>query len=213
MNKHEDFNKDQIKPVLSDLHIAHGSLTSLLYTLNEYVTLLEEIITIVNRTGKITHAIIIKIDKNVYYILNELNISVNKSVTLNNYGIARQKIFDRLEGGITYKYKLNNGCLFDNPEIYPFDNIIINVKYRTIKIGDIDVQLSDESDYFPDNTESGYIPDPDLSDAENVILLINKIKIEETKTKLITAIINNYLKNVDFIIEVTNVNIKHFNLF
>ena len=134
MNKYEEFNEEQIKPVLSDLHIGHSAIKGMLNTLDEYISLLEEIIAIIVRAGKITHPTIIKMDKNVAYILNELFISISKSVTLNNFGIGRQKIFDRLKSGVTYRYKLQNGCLAENPEVYDFDDITIDVNHRILTV-------------------------------------------------------------------------------
>lgn len=210
MNNYEKFNIDQISPVLSDLNIAKSAINSIINILNDYISSLNDCVNITIALGKVNESIINKIDKNVEYTMTQLNISVNESVTLNIYTFNKQPIFNRMHTGIIYRYKLKNGCLFENINKYDFESIYVDLNYNIFKFDSIEYFLSSSSNYFE---SFDFLTDPSAIDEDYVNILINKISLEKDNMLLLLSYLNNYLLKLNYVIDVTNQNIKQFHLF
>lgn len=148
-NRYSEFNIDQLIPILTDMTIAKNIINNMMNSLSDYRDSIYEIIKDLTESGNISDEIKIKIDKNVQSIMNELNSTINQAVTFKSVGSNREKLFERLKRGITYKYKLDNGIIVENPELLKFDVIRIDPRFRKIEIGNNIFQLTDSVDCNP----------------------------------------------------------------
>lgn len=215
-NQYSNFNVDQLIPVINDLKLAQIIVKKIMDSLSEYYESLYEIQNEIKESGSLTNEIKAKIDKNVICLLNELSSNLNQMVAFKNVGTRKEKLFERLKRGITYKYKISNGSIVENPELLTFDVLRVNSIHRTLEIGNKIYQFSDSSDYAPDGGNDSCFTDAAmdlLSEANIAMGCVKKFQTEKEKVLSMQAFLDVLLSTIDFGYESIITDIIHFNLF
>lgn len=220
-NPYSDFNIDQLVPILSDLTLAKTIINDMTCSLSEYKDSIYEIIAELKEASCVSDEIKAKVDKNVMSVLNDLNVNSNKTITLKNFGSKKVHLFERLARGISYKYKMCNGIVSENPELFKFDLICVDIMHRRIKVGDKSFQFSDSTDLFPDcSYDNPYNPydNYDCNDENHcpekvVKCFIKKLEVEIEKVLLLLSYLDVVSFSIKYTIDVINTDVLHFNLF
>lgn len=216
-HKYENFNIDQLVPILTDINLAKTIIVNMVQSLNEYIESLYEILNELKESGVISDEIKAKMDKNVTAILNDLSSIINQNVSFRNLGTKKEKLFERLKRGISYKYKLANGAVTENPELLKLDVIKIDSIHRTLEVGSEIFQFSDSSDYIPLSSDmSNFLPtlsNIQITQEETIANILEKIQIEISKTLIIQAYLDIVGSCVEYILKTIITDVYHFNLF
>lgn len=215
INKYSNFNIDQLVPILSDLFLAKMSVSNMILSVGEYMTNLYDLINELKTSNKITDEFKFKIDKNVEMVLNSLSTDINQKVGFKNLGTKKEKLFERLQRGISYKYKLSNGFIAENPKLIEIDVVRIDVIHRTIEIGTKIFQFSDSSDYVPHFGSSSCVPyyGNDMSGDCLVKLVLKNLNNEIKKSLTIQAFLDILVDTTSLCSQSIKLDIITFNLF
>lgn len=213
-NKYFEFNSDQVIPIVNDLNLAKKIIQKILCSLDEYVDSLHQIQNQIKNCSFLSDEIKVKIDKNVTCLLINFDINLNQMIEFKNFGGKKEKIFDRLKRGISYKYKLCNGSIVENPELLKFDVLRIDCIHRTLEIGNKIFQFSDSSDYIPDGgSDSCPLELRTFVPLEIVIDdCTNKFQLEIQKTLIIKSYLDVLLVSLEYAYNIIITDIEHFNL-
>lgn len=213
---YEEFNVDQLVPILNDIKLAKTIIANISSTISEYIESICEISSELKESGLVSDEIKAKIDKNVAATLNELNSIINQQVSFRNVGSKKEKLFERLQRGMTYKYKINNGTIVDNPKPLQFIGVKLDNIHRTLEIGTITFQLSDSSDYIPlisDMSNFLLTINNQVSSEEVVTTVLNKLQAEILKSKSMQANLEVSSVGIAYSLDILVEDIRHFKLF
>lgn len=220
-NPYESFNIDQLIPILTDLHTGKAMVAEIINVLSAYRDNLYEISSELKDSNYVTDELKTKIDKNVTLVMNEVQSVLQKCVSLKNTGKYRGTLLERLRRGITYKYKLCNGVVAENPEPFVFDAISVDATNRVITIGPDAYQLSDADDQEP-GFESGSIfelaseigaSSGSLSQEAILAKFISGLEIEVSKVLVLQSQLDVIGAELCYFINVIETDVKHFSLF
>lgn len=220
-NPYESFNIDQLIPILTDLHTGKAMVAEIINVLSSYRDNLYEIISELKDANYVTDELKTKIDKNVTLVMNEVQSVLQKCVSLKNTGKHRGTLLERLKRGITYKYKLCNGVVAENPETFVFDAITVDAANRLITIGPDAYQLSDADDQEP-GFESGSVFElaseigtgsGSLSSDAVLAKFIAGLGIEISKVLVLQSQLDVISSELTYFIDIIETDIKHFDLF
>lgn len=223
-NPYYDFNMDQILYVLYDLTLGKTIISDIIYSLSEYKDTIYEIIGEIKESSYISDEFKVKVDKNVISLLNDLNTHITKTSTMKKLGSKREHLMVRLNRGMSYKYKLSNGTIVENLDLFKFDLININIQHKTINVGDYSFQISDSIDCCPNFINSECIESiiVDIYDEteeteemkyEKVNFFIKNLQTEITKVLIIQAHLDIVLSTIKYSIDLINTDVLHFDLF
>jgi len=213
---YSSFNIDQIMPVLSDINTGKFVVKNMITALKDYNDVLNEIIGELRGETLVSNEIKAKIDKNVLAVFTELNLHIGQTVTFKNISTKKEKLFDRLKKGFSYKYKLNDGSLIENPQIIKFEGITIDPIHRKIQIEDITFQLSNSFDYSSCaslNLSQCESSEEDTDDINVVDSFIDKMHTEINKTLTLQAYLDILYSCLNYVLKSIISDVKHYNLF
>ena len=214
---YSNFNNDQVVPVLSDINLAKTIVSNITSSLTDYIESIYDMHNSLQESGAITDELKNTMDKNVAAILAEIYTAVNQSISFRNVGTKKEKLFERLKRGITYKYKLANGAIVENPELVKFDAIKVDVVHRTIEIGSETFQFSDSTDYVPSSSDmSNFLQTNQnltVSSEEEVTAVLARLQAEVAKIHTIQAYLDMILYSVTYVINTITTDVYHFKLF
>jgi hypothetical protein len=220
-NKYENFNIDQLVPITIEITNGQMMLSEFIETFVKYTDNIYEIINELKTETCVSPELKNKINKNVKMTINNLLAIKDKCITLKNIGKYKGNLLDRFKKGFTYKYKLNNGIISENPEPFIFEDIDISPENNIIIIGCVSYQLSQSTDYlseynicnnsmYYDNYNDQYYND----DCDNnTCVLITGLENEIKQVQIIQANLNITEKQLHYFIETIKEDIIHFNLF
>jgi hypothetical protein len=220
-NPYESFNIDQLIPILTDLHTGKAMVAEIINVLSAYRDNLYEITSELKDANYVTDELKTKIDKNVTLVMNEVQSVLQKCVSLKNTGKHRGTLLERLKRGITYKYKLCNGVVAENPETFVFDAITVDAANRLITIGPDAYQLSDADDQEP-GFESGSVFElaseigtgtGGLTADAILAKFIAGLGIEVSKVLVLQSQLDVISSELTYFIDIIETDIKHFDLF
>jgi len=220
-NPHESFNIDQLIPILTDLHTGKAMVAEIINVLSSYRDNVYEISAELKDANYVTDELKTKIDKNVTLAMNEVQSVLQKCVSLKNTGKYRGTLLERLKRGITYKYKLCNGVVAENPENFVFDAITVDAANRLITIGPDAYQLSDADDQEP-GFESGSVFElaseigsgsGGLTPEAILAKFIAGLEIEVSKVLVLQSQLDVISSELSYFIDTIETDVKHFNLF
>ena len=217
VNPYSNFNNDQIIPVLSDINLAKTIVSNITASLTDYIESIYDIHNSLQESGAITDELKNTMDKNVAAILIEVSTAVNQSISFKNVGTKKEKLFERLKRGTTYKYKLANGAIVENPELVKIDAVKVDTVHRTIEIGSEIFQFSDASDYVPTSSDmSNFLQTTQnltVSPEEEVAAVLARLQAEVAKIYTIQAYLDMILYSVTYVINTITTDVHHFKLF
>ncbi len=151
--KYDDFNIEQIIPILCDLNNGIFVTIHMFKSLDDYKCDTQIVINKIKKIKSVSLDIRSTIDKNVNSLMILLDENANKLLSFKNTKIRKEKLFDRLSRGLFYIYKLPNGTTVQPNESLKFDNISIDVYHHYIKIDKNTFQFSDSFDLCHDYPE------------------------------------------------------------
>jgi hypothetical protein len=213
---YSSFNIDQIMPILSDINIGKRVVINIIAAIKEYNDVTHEIMGELAGQTSISDEIKSKIDKNVLAMITESNLHISQNVTFKNISAKKEKLFDRLKKGFSYKYKLNDGSLVENPKMLKFEEVTIDPLHRVIGIAGTSYQLSDSTDYASSASSalSEYeSSDDDSEDNDLVECFVDKMKIEVSKMLSLQAYLDVLYACLDYALQSIITDVKHYKLF
>lgn len=174
MEGYKNFNIGQIIPVFNELNIGEKIIEEIIKVMNDLKYIY---IDILNRSVKFTSKDINR-EKFIYKLKNCLS-KKNKFKSLG----TKETTFEKLNKGISYKYKINDKLLAENPNKIKIKNIEISIK-NSIIINNNDFFIFEENINF------------NINNINQIIFELNKISMQ----------IDFYKKNIKS-------DVIHFNLF
>jgi hypothetical protein len=216
----QNFNKEQLVPILGDLQTGISMMGDIMEALTEYRDVLYEITSDLKDTDYVTDELKAKIDKNVAMVMANVQSILNKCVQMSNVGKNRGTLLDRMRRGYTYKYKTLNGIVAENPEPYIFDIVRIDVNNRIISVGEHSTQIANTDDYEP-GFESGSLFETAEELAGNAVLapearldqFVKGIEVEVQKVLILQSHLDVIEKNLQYFNEIVESDVIHFSLF
>ena len=158
-NKNRDFNIEQISDVYAELSSGNDVVNDLIDIIEKYEELLATTKTDITGTGAVTSDIQNKIDKNVKYVMNQIDSIMKAPIVLRKTTTKKMNILAKLSRGIKYSYKLANDMHVMGPVAMKFDLIEVDTTNNIITVGNKTYQLSTKDDY-----NSGIMEISDISD-------------------------------------------------
>jgi hypothetical protein len=216
MQNYKDFNINQIMPVLMELKQAKIVVEEIIQLLKNYNDFLSKIIDIVTLSKDITDEIKSDIDKNVLFVMNSIDSTIKKQNPIKKTGSKKETIFERFHRGITYKYKIKNNIISENPEHMKLGDFLVFPNHRNIQINNDDYQFLDSTEYFMDDGISCYEFPMKTNNTDisfNKTNAIKKIKLDIDKIFTIIMIVDIYLIKINTYISTIIDDIKIFDLF
>jgi hypothetical protein len=151
--KNKDFNIKQITDVLAELASGSNVIGELIDNMGQYEDLLATTKAELNNIGSVTKEIQIKINKNVKFVMNQIDSIMNSSILLRKISTKKVDLLVRLARGIKYSYKLNNDIHVMGPEALKFDSVTSDVANNILTVGGKTFQFSTKDDYDNDRSD------------------------------------------------------------
>lgn len=230
--KYEEFNIDQILPILTDLEQAQNVIHNIDTSINEYVEDIHIIIKKLKENNEMSDEVKSYIDKNVYSFINKLEYDLNHINFNKNNKFRKGKLFERLCRGISYIYKMNNGIIIQHPILLKFDELSIDQFHRIVKIGEKNFQFSNyfdlidtcsnfsgpfdnclfDTNSFDTNSINGLQSNSEL-DSCHIENIIKKLHIEKNKTIMFKSYLKILSESIEYSSEYIIDDIKRLKLF
>lgn len=213
-NSCTNFNVDQIMPILTDLDTAKNIIKNMIDSLTDYQDTINELIGEFREAELITDEMKAKVDKNVLAIINDLSLNINASVPFKHVFTKKEKLFERLHRGLSYRYKLKNGSIVENPELLIFENLSIDSPHRVIEIGGTSFQFVDSSDCCISSSSclSEHVPSDEETD-DALECFIQKLGIEIAKLLTLKSRLYILYSCINYTIKSIVTDVKHYKLF
>lgn len=158
-NDNSDFNKENILPILTELHSGALVVLELQDTMQQYEELLASTISELMTIGEISPEIQSKIDKNVQFVMNEIDSIMKCQVMMKNVSTKKVDLLTKLSMGTRFSYKLLNCIHVMGPEAFKFEAISTDIHNNIFTIGDKIYQFSTKDDFNNDRSEISEISD------------------------------------------------------
>jgi hypothetical protein len=181
IDKYIEFNIEQIMPILLELKLAKNITEELIIILKNYKDFLQKI------NDKNENLI-----KNCDFVCNQIKLLIYKQNPIKKINSKKDTIFDRINRGLLYRYKIKNNIIAENPEYLMIDKFVF--ADNCINIGNNNIEI------FNFNGENNN----DFLKKKNLNIINTQIIIAELDIILMQII--NY-------INIINDDVIHFKLF
>jgi hypothetical protein len=187
MEGYVKFNMEQILPILIELNLAKDATSETIVILQNYMEDLNNIL----KSEVLYENIMDKIKKNHEFISCQIKNAIYRQNPLKKIGGKKESVYEKMNRGFIYRYKINNNVIAENPELLNIDSILFSDDYHEIIINKEKIKIY----YEYKNTTH-----------ENLSNNIIDIKIIIELMKIILLKINNYIRMI-------REDVIHFNLF
>jgi uncharacterized protein (DUF1697 family) len=239
--ENKEFNMNQIRPVLFELIQGEKSIIDMISCFKNYKQFLKDIKSEINQTTIIKDVLRVKIDKNLNHVMSNINTIINKENLIIKSGSKKETIFERLNRGLMYKYKIDNSTIAENPKFLTTEIFTIIPHRKYIRINNDDYFLQDSSQFFTNKTyffnpaESNKDTMSDHSDTTsdnsdidininvdintytdtnmNIQSIMKQIDIEINTINIITEELKLFLIQIETYITTIKNDVKYLNLF